>query len=248
MQKVMNFRDLGGIKTVDGKVIKKGIFFRSAMLNDATEEDIEYLKSLNLKQVFDYRDDDEIILMKTNPYELLGVKHLNYPAYLNNKKLLQLKKSSYLSRLFQKVTLEDIKDTYRYLPFENKGYKAMVEALKNGEVPIYQHCTAGKDRAGLGSALLLAILGASYEEILEDYMKSMQIKEYIEERIAGFIPKLIRKRLLKRYEALFIVDKALLDTSVEAIIEKYGNMENYFLQEYNLTKEEITQIRERYTE
>lgn len=248
MQKVMNFRDLGGLKTTDGKTIKKGLFFRSAMLNDATEQDIEFLKSLKLKHVFDYRDDDELALMKNNPYELIGVSHAHYPVYLNNKKLLQLKKSSYLSRIFQRVTLDDVKDTYRHLPFNNIGYKAMVKALKKGEVPIYQHCTAGKDRAGLGSALLLAILGADYNEILQDYLKSIEIKEYIENKIGGFIPKIMRKRLLRRFEALFIVDKTLLDTSIQAILEKYATIEKYLLQEYQLTQQDISEIREKYTE
>lgn len=248
MQKVMNFRDLGGLKTKDGKTIKKGLFFRSAMLNDATEEDLEYLKSLKVKHIFDYRDADEVALMKNNPYEIMGGKYNNIPAYLNNRKLLQIKKASYMKKLFHKVTLDNVKDTYSHLPFNNEGYRAMVDALKKGEVPIYQHCTAGKDRAGMGSALLLAILGVEYDEILKDYLKSLEIKEYIENRIAGFIPKMIRKRLLKRYEPLFIVDKALLDAAYEAIIEKYQSFENYLLKEYDLTPKTVDEIRSRYTE
>lgn len=128
------------------------------------------------------------------------------------------------------------------------GYRAMVETLKKGEVPIYQHCTAGKDRAGMGSALLLGILGVEYNEILDDYLKSLEIKEYIENKIAGFIPKPVRKFLLRRYQPLFIVHKELLDASIDAIKEKYKTFENYLLAEYNLTNEDIRAIREKYTE
>lgn len=248
LKNIKNFRDLGGLKTEDGKKVKKGLFFRSAMLNDATDEDIEFLKSLNLKHIFDYRDSDEVALMKNNPYEKIGAKYHNIPAYLNNRKLLQIKKASYVKKLFHKVTLGDVKDTYSHLPFENMGYRAMVERLKKGEVPIYQHCTAGKDRAGMGSALLLGILGVEYDEILADYLKSLEIKEYIENKIAGFIPKPVRKFLLRRYQPLFIVDKELLDAAIEAIKEKYNTFENYLLAEYNLLEEDIKAIRERYTE
>ncbi|HHT84111.1 MAG TPA: tyrosine-protein phosphatase [Clostridiales bacterium] len=248
MQKVMNFRDLGGIPTKDGRKVKKGLFFRSAMLDDATDEDIAFLKSLNIKHMFDYRDMDEVVLMEGNPYERIGVKRSHYPACLNNKKLLKIKKASFIKRFFEKVTIEDVKDTYTHLPFGNQGYKAMVKALVNGETPIYQHCTAGKDRTGLGSALLLAILGVGYDEILNDYLKSLEIKEYIQQRLSRYIPWFIRKRTLKRYEALFIVDKQLLDASYEAIIQKYQTFENYLLREYGLDEKTLIDLRNKYTE
>ncbi len=248
MQEVRNFRDLGGIKANNGKTIKNGLFFRSAMLNDATDSDIQKLKALKIEQIFDYRDTDEIKLLVNDPYKKLGVKHLNYPVSLKNKKLLKLKKSSFFSIFCKKVTLEDIKESYRYLPFDNQGYKAMVEALKNDEVPIYQHCTAGKDRAGIGSALLLAILGASYDEILKDYLKSIDIKKYLQERLANFIPRFIRRFFLKRFELLFTVDKALLDASIDAINERYGSFEKYLFEEYQLDTKQLQQIRDKYTE
>lgn len=243
----MNFRDLGGISTENGKKIKVGIFFRSAMLDEATENDIEFLKSLNLYQIFDYRDDEEVRMLKKDPYSLIGTKHSHYPSNIYNRKLYSLKKNSIWSRIFTTVSLDDVKEVYADLPFDNKGYKAMVDALKNDEVPFYQHCTAGKDRAGLGSALLLGILGVPYEYILEDYMKSMVIKDYIQDKIARVVPKPFRKLIIKKYEPLFIVDKSLLDSAVEAINKKYNSFENYLLMEYNLDKKNIEKIRNRYT-
>lgn len=248
MQKVLNFRDLGGIATKDGRKVKKNLFYRSAMLNDATEEDIEYLKSLKIKIIFDYRDNDEIALTKTNPYQLIGVTHAHYPSDMQNQKLYKLKNSSHISRAFQKVTMDDVKSTYRNLPFNNIGYKAMVQALIAGNAPLYQHCTAGKDRAGMGSALLLGILGVAYEDIVEDYMKSVVMKEHIEERLGKFIPRFLRKLVLKRFGVLFTVEKELLDASYEAITEKYGSFEGYLLAEYNLDEKDIKQLREKYTE
>jgi protein-tyrosine phosphatase len=40
------------------------------------------------------------------------------------------------------------------------------------EYPIYIHCTAGKDRTGVATALLLKLLGIANEHILEDYLRS----------------------------------------------------------------------------
>ena len=110
-----------------------------------------------------------------------------------------------------------------------------------------QHCSAGKDRAGLGSTLILAMLGASYEDILKDYMLSMQYKDGFADRLASFLPKFMRNFIKKRYEALFIVDKELLDTAIQVIKEKYGSFDTYLLAEYNLDQAKIERLREMYT-
>lgn len=248
MEKVLNFRDLGGIRTANGKVIKNGLFFRSGMLNDATQADIAYLKSLDLKIIFDYRDELEAEFLKSEPYKNLEVERAHYPSDLNNDKLFKLRQASNLKRLLHKFTLEDIKCTYRFLPFDNKGYKAMIQAVVSGNVPFLQHCSAGKDRAGLGSALLLAVLGVSYEDILADYMISMQYKDALANRLLAILPKFLRKYITKRYQPLFIVDKELLDTAINAIKEKYTTFAAYLLAEYNLDTEKIAKIREMYTE
>ncbi|NCA66489.1 MAG: tyrosine-protein phosphatase [Clostridia bacterium] len=248
MEKVFNFRDLGATPAQDGRTVKKGLFYRSAMLNDATPADIAFLKSLNLKVIFDYRDVDELEIVKKDPYALIGAKHLNYPTDMQNKKLYKLKKSSHFMKAFRKVTFEDIKDTYRCIPFNNIGYKKMTEALSAGEVPLLQHCTAGKDRAGLGSAILLMILGVDYQYILEDYMKSLEIKKHIEDKVGHYIPKIFRARLLKRFEPLFVVHECLLETAFSAIKERYTTLENYLLEEFGLDAKALSDIRERYTE
>lgn len=251
MEKVMNFRDLGGIKTSDGRKVKKGLFFRSALLDEASEKDIEFLKSLGLKVIFDYRDESETKFFAEGGmdiYSRLNVKHALHPADLNNQKLFKLNNAKGFRKVFVKVGLSDVQNTYRSLPFNSTGYNAMMQALVNGEVPFLQHCSAGKDRAGMGSALLLAILGVPYENILEDYMISLQVRDYIANKVAGHIPKFVRSRLLKRYEPLFIVHETLLKTAVSAIMERYGTFENYLEKEYSLTPEMVAELRNRYTE
>lgn len=248
LEKVYNFRDLGGIKTSDGKKIKKALFFRSAMLNDATSADIEHLKNLNLKIIFDYRDTDELDIVKTDPYSMLGVKHYNYPTDMQNKQLYKLKKAPAFIKAFHKVTIEDIKCTYINIPFNNIGYKKMVEALQQGDVPFLQHCTAGKDRAGMGVAILLTILGAPYEEVLHDYMKSLEIKEHIEAKVGRFIPSFMRAKMLKRYEPLFVVHECLLETAFNEMLSRYKTIENYLFEEYGLDESELLRLRNKYTE
>lgn len=248
MEKILNFRDLGGIPAANGKKVKSGMFYRSGMLNDASDNDIAYLSSLGLKVVFDYRDELEAQYLKSAPYERLGVQRAHFPSDLNNDKLFKLKKASNIRRLLHKFTFDDIKSTYTSLPFDNAGYKAIVQAMEQGQTPFLQHCSAGKDRAGLGSALILAILGVSYGDILADYMISMQYKDAFADRLLSFLPFFLRGFIKRRYEPLFAVDKILLDTAISAIKEKYGSFEAYLLAEYNLDNEKIAELRDKYTE
>lgn len=49
-----------------------------------------------------------------------------------------------------------------------------IKELVNGDysLPVLVHCTEGKDRAGFTCALIEALMGATYDEIVDDYMKS----------------------------------------------------------------------------
>ena len=150
--------------------------------------------------------------------------------------------------MFIKIKPADVCEFYSYLPFGNDGYKNMLLAVKRGEVPFLQHCTAGKDRAGCGSALLLAVLGVSYDEIVKDYLKSLKIRDNIRKVMFDKIPKIVHPFIKNSYEPLFIVDKSYLDAARDAIFKRYGSFENYLLKEYGLTQLDVDEIRAKYTE
>ncbi len=247
MENVFNFRDLGGIPTKDGKKIKSGLFFRSGLLDFASDNDVTFLKSFGLKEIFDYRDRDEVDKDKEYIYKNIGAKHLHYPNDIKKGMVYKLQ-SGGVERIFMKIKPSDVCEFYSYLPFGNDGYKNMIEALKRGDVPFLQHCTAGKDRAGIGSALLLAVLGASYDEIVKDYLESLKIRDNIRKVMFDKIPKIVHPFIKNSYEPLFIVDKIYIDSARDAILKKYGSFENYLLKEYGLTQLDVDEIRAKYTE
>lgn len=247
MDNVFNFRDLGGIPAADGRKVKSGLFFRSGLLDFANDNDIAFLKTLGFLEVFDYRDRDEVDKNKEYIYERIGAKHFHYPNDITKGKVFKLQTGG-MERMFIKIKPADVCEFYSYLPFGNDGYKNMLLAVKHGEVPFLQHCTAGKDRAGCGSALLLAVLGVSYDEIVKDYLKSLKIRDNIRKVMFDKIPKIVHPFIKNSYEPLFIVDKSYLDAARDAIFKKYGSFENYLLKEYGLTQLDVDEIRAKYTE
>jgi protein-tyrosine phosphatase len=57
-------------------------------------------------------------------------------------------------------------------------------ALEQKEGALSWHCQAGKDRAGVGSALMLLALGVDWDTIVQDYMLT---NEYYKDVIEGFV-------------------------------------------------------------
>ena len=55
----LNFRDIGGIPTTDGRTVNRGLFYRSGELNTLTAADFETLAPLHIKYIFDLRTDAE---------------------------------------------------------------------------------------------------------------------------------------------------------------------------------------------
>ena len=56
---VLNFRDMGGYPTNDGRKVREGLFFRSASLTKMTEQDRRKVRELGIRTIFDYRDEHE---------------------------------------------------------------------------------------------------------------------------------------------------------------------------------------------
>lgn len=245
MEKVRNFRDLGGIPAGDGRKVVSGTFFRSGFLDEASEGDIEFLRGLGLKAIFDYRDEGEV--PSEAVYEAIGVKHVHCPNNITRIEKMNRLKTGGVSRIFIRLTKEDIMRCYEYIPFGNAGYREMVKALTAGEVPFLQHCIAGKDRAGLGAALLLGILGVSYEEIMRDYLVSREMSGYITGVMLREVPPFLKKMVGRNLAPFFTVDKSYLDAAIAAVKRKYDTFENYLFAEYGLDAEKIAALRERYT-
>ncbi len=243
---IANFRELGGIPCKDGRVVKKGYFYRSAMLDRATDEELLELKKLGIKVAFDFRDEGET--RGDRPYAMMGAEHRNVPATYKNDKLFKMSKGGGVLLLFRKVTWRDVAETYEHLPIGNSAYKALMEAIKGDETPLLVHCSAGKDRAGIAATIILLLLGANYEDILEEYLKSTKVQHFIESVIGEKIPKIFHKFAFRHFHAYFTVYKELLDTSLNRIKEVYGDYETYFLKEFGITPEMRQELIERYTE
>lgn len=162
LDSILNVRDLGGYACEDGSVTKFGRFLRCGILQGPNEEDIEELRSLHpVTTVFDLRGTFEVEESSPTYRQTPGVDYYHVPLLEINpaeeNSSSRTLKDAYLDILeTKKESLRDIFHT--------------IASAKPGTV-LY-HCTLGKDRTGVLSALLLGLCGVDEMDIIADYQVS----------------------------------------------------------------------------
>ncbi|MDL2222895.1 tyrosine-protein phosphatase [Bacteroidales bacterium OttesenSCG-928-M11] len=165
-----NFRDLGGIRTQDGRTIKINQLFRSDDLHLLTDEDLISLEKLPLYTIVDFRSEGE---EESLPDKLpSGLKNIfKFPMSPGNVSDL----SSVLGGLSQGVDffMEQMYITLISDPDCLSYYEKFFVLLQNEDnIPLVFHCSAGKDRTGIAAALILFALGVEEETIMSNYLES----------------------------------------------------------------------------
>ena len=211
-----NFRDLGGLPTKDGKVVKKNIFIRTDELGNLQESDLELLVSLNVQTIVDFRTDQERAkLVDKLPNTCKNEIHLDIVSGNMNAYLAEIQSGK---ADFGQLML----DLYKDLAIGENGiaqYRKFFEILQDSKnTPIIYHCTAGKDRTGIATALILYALNVDRTYIEDDYLLS---NTFLKEKYAAYIAK------DPRFEALFTVSSTYLNHAMKAIEEKYGTIDHY---------------------
>ena len=159
---IQNMRDLGGIRTLDGKQIRKGMLIRSANLFQAEEQDLE-----GVYTIIDLRTPEE---RKEAPDQTSGRQYLPLPVFDDITAGISRENSS----LEQAVP--DMAYLYGKLMRECTvsiaGILRTIMRHDFGKGAILWHCSEGKDRCGMVSALILEALGVDRDLIMEDYLKT----------------------------------------------------------------------------
>ena len=187
----LNTRDIGGYPAANGRTTLFGRVIRSANLAHITPADVSHLEALGIDTVVDLRGPKEAM---DNPDQLpLGAKHINCPIIgstsgdsIDDATIGHLITAAGLppTMLNQEKVLSH-GPYYRMLYLVSSyGTTAHLEKLKNYKLFFQEllklppssnllvHCTGGRDRTGVGIALLLKTLGVPDEVIEQDFVAS----------------------------------------------------------------------------
>lgn len=245
-----NFRDLGGYRTVDGKVVRWGMLYRSDQLNKLTDADREHLAALKLDRIIDFRAEYE----KEKPDRLPINPEIRVVAIPILDSTTEIWRDS--RQKFIKDNLRNI-DPAKFLietnielatRFTPQVRQFIYELFSANGRPVLFHSAAGKDRTGYAAAIILRILGVLPEVVMDDYLLSNQY--YLSAYARSlFVLRLIKgKRFSTAVKGFLEVRPVYLSAAFEAVDREFGSFEKYVHRGLGLTGQDIELLRSYYLE
>jgi len=242
-----NFRDLGGYKTVDGKAIRWGRIFRSGAMPMLSDRDYRTLGSLGIRAIIDLRSIDEREVAPTQLDDRTGA------LFLSN--------DYSLAPLMQNFST---KTDHFYAGMEKllqPQLRQIFNRLLAAEGATLYNCSAGQDRTGISSALILSALGVDRATILADYhlstpsrrlkweMPDVKPADYPGNLIVQYYAASAAKPGERQAEPLYTAKGNSHLVEFFAYLDAtYGGVDAYLARELNIGPNEIGKLRAVYLE
>lgn len=209
-----NLRDLGGWPVTDGRRVRRGMIYRSAALATLTEADLARVATLGIRTVCDLRGQREAAAQPSRLPPRAERFHLPIEPTVGAslKDLLRREQSTGedVVALLRRAYLDYLA---RFLGMYRDLFALLLEP---GRAALLFHCSAGKDRTGVGAALLLTALGATRRTVLEDYAATDRLW-----RRDHAVPEGTPQPLA---DALLSTQPALLEETLDAAIAAHGGL------------------------
>ena len=213
-----NTRELGGMRTADGKTTKCGVIWRSDVPSHPSAEDTEKMLANRITTVIDMRTEAERL---KSPCGFAGIDGFEYHHF-------PITEGSGVPESLEAVPLS-------YMDIAMAGNMPDVMRIISGsDGGVLFHCTAGKDRTGVVSAIILMLCGVEREVIVNDYVIS---REYNKKRLEAFLashPGVDRN--------IVLANEKSMNGFIDLFTQRYGSVSSYF-EAIGLSAEHAEKIR-----
>ncbi|KPF93550.1 protein tyrosine phosphatase [Novosphingobium sp. AAP83] len=253
MKGIHNFRDFGGYGARGGK-LRRGMLWRSGQHCDASPDDLALVHRVGIRTVIDLRGDSERASYPCLRHDAFGGEVLFHPGETSGGH----GKAVHEHAAFNVRTAQEAHGAmlriYTTLPFQPVlvgTYRLYMQALAERDSPSLLHCLAGKDRTGVGAALVHKLLGVHHDDIADDYLLTntagdpeARIAAGAQHVRAGFGPTMEDAAL----RVLMGVDAAFLDRSFGTMTERHGSVEAYARDVLGVTPQMVEAMEQRLVE
>ena len=252
---VEHAKDLGGYTAnINGKeyVIKDKMLFRSGHLQNA---DVDALRANNITKVIDLRTSLEALRKPdvkdskiTNvPISMLTIPNLFVMESEDWRTLLGAIRSGIMETWDTNLYRQYIQDP-QAIKATKQFFEEVVASAKEGKAVLW-HCTAGKDRAGFATAIVLEILGAGRDTITQNYLRTNELIEDDIQRMIGMFFRMTGAADPNTGVALkhmFSARKEYLEAAYDMVEKLYGDFGMFLNEGLGLRDEDISKMREMY--
>ena len=247
----LNLRELGGLPTSDGRHVRRGLFYRGSALGGLSDDERTLVDAMGLRTILDLRAAGEAAgspdyVPVGCAYERIGGMRFDDGsevdfspesiARFEREAPELLADGSFMERL------------YVGMAFGNPAVHALVDHMVAGEVPVYFHCTAGKDRTGVCALAICLILGVTREAIVADFLLTNEYRRSIIESVAERMPAGTPPEEIERWQKANGVSESDLRAVIDAAEERCGSVEAYLEGEFGITAQLLASLRDRYLE
>ncbi len=241
LRKVNNFRFLGGIKNSEGKILKDSLIYRSGNLHQLKSGSFLDFEKLKINKVIDLRTKQEIL--KEYDHLPKNIVYKNYQAFQDKNDEMKDAKKLVLKG---KITSDDadkrmLRFYTDYVSENPDVIKQIILEILNSDEPVLYHCTAGKDRTGMITALILKILKFDDSVIFEEYLLSNDLrKKVIGKRLnlANNFHFIYPKLDIGVVEKTSWIERKYLKAALDEIDEKYGSTDDYIHQVLGISEKQ----------
>ena len=252
LEEGINFRELGGYLTEDGRKIKWHKLLRCGSMAQLTKNDVDYLDQYGVRYIVDLRSPEESNYSPDKyPDKAQYFQDTVYPfsfslfknlGIINNMRLgasnMDFGRQTYLQMLLD----PHAQAAYR------KMFNILLENDKEGESVVF-HCTAGKDRTGVAAFLILSALGVSEKQIVEDYLyTNLFFDNYSSETINDALESESQTEIAQRLNSKTAVIAETIEVLPKACQVVSGSVEKFLEEKLGMTKAKIERLQELYLE
>lgn len=250
----LGFRELGGLSAEKGQRIAYRMLYRSANLELEKSDEYEVVyqenhttqfRALNIGTIVDLRTPHEELESPSGWPKATGGSRISVPILDGVAGSSTDIMGDLFSGKLSVITPEDLGAMYvTSLKFRATAYGLALTAIAEAErLPVLVHCASGKDRTGLVVAVLLASMGCTRQEIVEDYQLTGL---YRKDRIIKYVPALESHGINPDdVRAFFETPEEAINIAMDFVETEFGGAERYLMDAAKVSQAAMGSLRSR---